>query len=92
MAGGAPHGNQNASKGKEWSDAIRHALLTYEDEEIERKQALNAIAKKLVEKAIAGDKDATQEIGNRLDGKPTQAIEGAGEDGEHIVKIIHESI
>lgn len=73
---GAPEGNHNAAKGREWTEAIRHALLTYESDKIERKQALKAIAMRLVEKAIEGEKDAWQEIGNRLDGKPAQIIAG----------------
>lgn len=73
---GAPTGNNNAGKGKEWNDALRYALANFETEKIERGQALKAIAKKVVEKAVEGDKDAIQEIGNRLDGKPAQAIVG----------------
>lgn len=84
---GAPTGNLNSSKGRLWTDAIRHALLTYEDDKIKRKQALSAIAKKLVKDAINGDKDSWQEIGNRLDGKPAQTIHGPGEEGEHT--LIH---
>lgn len=72
----APRGNQNATKGKEWTEAIRYALKSYEKDEIKRGAALKEIAKKVVEKALDGDKDSWQEIGNRLDGKPAQAITG----------------
>ena len=72
----APKGNQNAAKGKEWSEAIRYALKNYEKDKIKRGMALKAIAQKVVEKALDGDKDCWQEIGNRLDGKPAQAITG----------------
>lgn len=79
--GGAPKGNKNASKGKEWADALRLALKTYRNDDIKRGHALRKVAEKVVTKALDGDKDAWQELGNRLDGKPTQAIEGTGENG-----------
>lgn len=83
----APKGNQNAAKGKEWTDALRYALKNYAADKIKRGMALKAIAKKVVEKALDGDRDSIQEIGNRLDGKPVQAIEGTGENGEIIVGV-----
>lgn len=73
---GAPKGNQNAAKGREWAEAVRYALANYEDAKVERGKALKAIAMKLIEKALEGEKDAIQEIGNRLDGKPAQMISG----------------
>lgn len=73
---GAKIGNKNAAKGREWLEAIRLALRTYESDSIKRGMALRRIAETVVEKAIAGDKDAWAEIGNRLDGKPVQGIEG----------------
>lgn len=82
----APEGNNNAGKGKEWKEALRYAVLNYEAPQIERGKALKLIAKKVVEKALEGDKDAIQEIGNRLDGKPVQAVEGTGNDGEFIIR------
>ena len=36
---------------------------------------LRSIARKLIEKAETGDIQAIQEIGNRLDGKPAQAVD-----------------
>lgn len=74
--GGAVKGNRNAAKGKDWHDAIRYALATYEDDYVKRGTALKEIAKTVVRLAIGGDKDAYQEVGNRLDGKPVQAVEG----------------
>lgn len=74
----APRGNQNAAKGKEWADALRLALKTYEDKDkkIKRGHALRKIADGVVKNALEGDKDSWQEIGNRLDGKPAQALVG----------------
>ena len=40
------------------------------------KKALHHVAKSLIKKAIGGDIQAIKEIGDRLDGKPAQAIIG----------------
>ena len=74
---GAPKGNSNAARGKEWRDAIRKVLKQYENKEagIERGMALRKIAERVVEQALIGNKDAWNEIGNRLDGKPSQSID-----------------
>ena len=69
----APTGNTNARKGKEWFDALRKQCV--------QRKALDEIAKVLVDKAIAGEAWAIQEIGNRFDGKPAQAVELSGADG-----------
>lgn len=74
--GGAPEGNQNGRKGKVWADAIRRAVVDKDQ------KTLNKLAKKLVEKGAEGDLASLKEIGDRLDGKPVQAIEGTGDDGE----------
>jgi len=77
MAGkGAPIGNQRARKGKEWFDALR--------KEVVQRNALDKIAKKVVDAAEAGELWAIQEIGNRFDGKPAQAVEVSGPDGDPI--------
>lgn len=75
--GGQP-GNKNGSKAKDWENAIRWAAENYENAEagITRGQALRKIAEMCIIQALAGDKDARAEIGNRLDGKPTQPISG----------------
>ena len=72
--GGQP-GNTNASNGAPWRKAIRRALATYSDDKVAAGKALRQIAHKLVEKALAGDRDAIGEIGNRLDGKAPQYVE-----------------
>lgn len=79
---GAPVGNQNAKKAKRWQDALLKALTRYENPaaQIAAGQALDKIAELVVMQALAGDKDSWVEIGNRLDGKPAQAIVG---DDEH---------
>ena len=65
--GGAPIGNKNATKNKIWSDAVRKAITQGEN--------INLLAAALVEKALAGDISALKEIGDRLEGKPTQQID-----------------
>lgn len=72
--GGAPLGNDNAAKNKPWAEALRKALIQYESKDIKQGEALAKVAAVTVELALAGDKDARQEIGNRLDGKPHQTV------------------
>ena len=73
---GAQLGNNNASKGTQFRDALRKALASYKTGTIKRKKALHHVAKSLINKAIDGDIAAIKEIGDRLDGKPAQAITG----------------
>jgi hypothetical protein len=87
MQRGAPQGNTNAAKGKQWADALRLTLQTYESSNVKQGYALRKIAEVVVNKALEGDKDAINEIGNRLDGKPAQAIEGTGDGGAIILKL-----
>lgn len=72
----APQGNKNVEKGKAWAGAIRAALAQYTDAKVKKGDALRKVAEVVVQKALAGDKDAVKEIGDRLDGKPAQAIVG----------------
>ena len=73
----APKGNQFARKAKDWERALRGALERYEDAEtgIQKGQALNKAAEKVVAAAVSGDWDAIEHIANRLDGKPTEHVE-----------------
>ena len=78
---GAPAGNKNAQKGKRWLEALDKALKQYTDKskKIEAGQALDRIARNVVKEAIDGAFWAIEEIGNRLDGKPSQSIDFTGE-------------
>ena len=73
MAGGAPLGNKNATKNRPWTEAINRALVA------EDGKKLRAIAEKLIERALDGDVPALKEIGDRLEGKPAQALTVAGD-------------
>ena len=90
---GAPLGNKNATKTKVWEEALRKALAQYEAEGIERGQALNKIAERVVRNALDGDKDSWVEIGNRMDGKPAQAVDlGSDPDRPVLQKIVREIV
>ena len=70
----APVGNTNAQKGALWRNAINRAL-----EERTKKRGLDALqdlADKFLAACEAGDITALKELGDRLDGKPTQPIAG----------------
>lgn len=80
---GAPLGNKNGAKGRRWLDALNKALAQFatEDGKIQAGYALDAIAQQVVQLAVAGNWDAIQEIGNRLDGKPAQSVQLQDPDG-----------
>jgi hypothetical protein len=80
-AKGAQKGNKNASKTKDWEHTLRRVLTSFEYRDkdsgevtIKRGEALRKIAEQCVMQALAGDKDARQEIANRLDGKPSEHV------------------
>lgn len=79
-------GNPTGARPKLWGDAIRMALAQYESPTVKQGEALRTIAKQLVSKAIDGDKDSIAEIGNRLDGKPAQALVHEGEIAHRIAR------
>ena len=73
---GAPVGNRNAAKAKVWTAAIQRAL---ERRVSERRAALDELADKLLDMCAEGDLGALKELGDRLEGKPTQTIAGDDE-------------
>ena len=60
-----------------WANAIRRAVTQADGEK------LRELADKLVARAAEGDVAALRELGDRLDGKPAQTVQGPGDDGEH---------
>lgn len=79
----APIGNQNAVKAKRWQLAIDAALATRS--KAKGIEALEELAEKLLTKCEQGDVTALRELGDRMDGRPAQAITGA--DGGPLVLI-----
>ncbi len=84
---GAPIGNKNGAKKRlPWQQALKRALTKLAAEDGEDKpnyrRGLDRVAKSVVAQAADGNKDAWQEIANRIDGKPVQGIELGGPDGE----------
>jgi hypothetical protein len=66
----APEGNTNSSKSNRlFANTIRR-IATQEPERLRR------IVEALYDKAEQGDNNAIQQIGDRLDGKPAQVIQG----------------
>lgn len=53
---------------------------------------LRAVAQALVDKALTGDVPAIREIGDRIDGKVPQGIEGNGEGGELVIQILRMAV
>ena len=90
MESGAQPGNKNAKKGAQWRQAIRKALAHYADaqgDKISAKRGLELVAHKFVEAAAAGEPWAMKELGDRMDGKPTQGVEVSGKDGGPIESV-----
>lgn len=93
--GGAPAGNNNAGKAKRWREALNKALIRYTNAHVEQNaalqcqagEALDKIAMNVVHRAVYGDLECTEEIANRLDGRPAQAITG-GEDDDNPLRLV----
>lgn len=66
---------------KLWREALRRAVL----KRVEGEQNLDRLARAVVAKAMDGDMQAAKEIGDRLDGKPAQALEHSGPEGGPLV-------
>lgn len=82
---------QTPSKGGKPDKLMRDAIMLAlhreaTDAEGNKSKKLNIIAAKLVELAAEGDMQAIKEIGDRVDGKPAQAIIG---DSESPLELVH---
>lgn len=73
------------SKEKIWRNAIERAVQRATTGRIDYAK-LDELADKLLSLAADGDMQALKEIGDRLDGKPAQAI--TGPDGERLIDAI----
>jgi hypothetical protein len=76
---GAPTGNQNAARAKLWRAAIERALERRSASRTDGIKEIDALADQLLTLVAAGDLGALKEFGDRIDGKPAQAIGGADE-------------
>ena len=87
----APVGNQNGAKGRAWSEAVRRAIRAKYG--VEWEEALQTLAGRLVDEADKGDLTALKEVGDRLDGKPSQALDlGSDPDRPMVHKIVREIV
>lgn len=75
--GGAPTGNDNATRGKEWRQSLTRAMAIRSNG-LGWRATLDNIALNLIDAALNKQEWAIIEVGNRIDGKPTQAVEHAG--------------
>lgn len=72
MAGVKGRSGTNKGQDKPWREAIMLAVKESDGDA----HKLRKLARALVTAGIAGDVSALREIGDRLDGKPTQAVTG----------------
>ena len=86
---GAPKGNQNATKGRVWTEAINRALAARSRRD--GVLALDALADKLLELANQGEFQALKELGDRLEGKAIQPTE-VEMSGEVAIKEIRRTL
>ena len=77
---GAPLGNDNPTRGKEWTSALRRAMAHKANGDY--RETLLKIANAVIDKALDGDLAAWREIAEREDGKPAQALTVANEEGQ----------
>ena len=76
---GKPRG---AWSDKLWRDALRKAVM----KRVKEGQKLDIIANATVAAAMEGKMDAVREIGDRLDGKPSQSIEAVINDQRSVIR------
>lgn len=79
----APKGNQYGANRARWRNAIEKALENRCKSDGQK--ALVAIAEQLIDKAMEGDMQALKELGDRMDGRPAQAVNIGGQEDNPIV-------
>lgn len=88
--GGQP-GNQNAARGRVWRDAINRALA--KRSRVDQVHALDALAEKLLAKCDEGDMQALKELGDRIEGKPSQPLSGDEDNPVRVIsKVVREIV
>ena len=87
--GGQP-GNQNAAKGRRWQAAIDRALDRRS--KADGIAELDRLADKFLDEVEAQGITGFKEFGDRMDGKPAQALEHSGPDGQPLPNSINVNI
>lgn len=85
LSGGQP-GNDNATKGADWRHAIKRSLSRFSEKDY--RSGLDLLADEFVKAAANGDSWALKELGDRMDGKPTQSHQLSGPDGGPLNGVI----
>ena len=78
----APKGNQYAANARRWRTAIDKALENRS--KAKGQEELVRIADAMLDKAAEGDMVAIRELGDRMDGKPSQALIHQGDEDNPI--------
>lgn len=81
----AAPGNQYAAKSRRWTEAIDRAIA--KRSRVAGLEALDELAEKLLAKVDDGDVSAIKELGDRLEGKPVQAISGP-DGGKLVIEVV----
>lgn len=98
---GAPAGNQNAAKAKQWSAAIEREVARLADptidpdKPIERSpymKGLDMLAQKFVAATYGSDIAYFKEFGDRIDGKAQQSVALGNEDGSPLFSKVERVI
>jgi molecular chaperone GrpE (heat shock protein) len=87
----APAGNQNAARAKVWRAAINRALDRRTASRVDGIKEIDALAEQLLTLVSQGDITAIKEFGDRMDGKPAQAIVG-GDDEDNPIRTVSEVV
>ena len=77
--------SQGSKPDKRWRDAIALAVT---EEDATGKPILRSLAERLVLSALSGDVTAMKEVGDRLDGKPPQAMALQHEVGDTLAELM----
>lgn len=86
---GAPVGNQNAAKANIWTSAIHRALA--KRSKVDALEAIDTLAEKLLLQCDKGEVGALKELGDRLQGRPAQALTIGGDADsplEHKMEVV----
>jgi len=85
-----PRNPRGQQRDKIYREALRLELADM-SEGVDLKK-LREIARAHIEKAASGDMQAIKDLADRLDGRPAQALEHSGPDGEPIRRIVREIV